>query len=152
MAYWLFKSEPDEYSIDDLATESDGITCWNGIRNFQARNLLRDEVAKDDEVLFYHSSCPQPGIAGIARIVRAAYPDPSQFDPDSPWFDGKASSDEPRWFCVDVRFVRKFTPLLTGKSLRQHPELSEMVLFRQGRLSIQPVTQTEWKYILGLTG
>lgn len=149
MAHWLFKSEPDEYSIDDLAAESDGITRWDGIRNYQARNLLRDEVAMGDEVFFYHSSCAQPAIAGIAKIVRAAYPDPSQFDPDHPGFDSK-SPDEPRWFCVDVQLVRKVEPPLTGKSLRQHSELAEMMLFRQGRLSVQPATSAEWCYILKL--
>lgn len=150
MAYWLFKSEPDEYSIDDLAAENSGITRWNGIRNYQARNLLRDEVAMDDEVFFYHSSCAEPAIAGIAKVVRAAYPDPSQFDPDNPGFDSKSSPDKPRWFCVDVQFVRAFRPPLVGKTLRQYPELADMVLFRQARLSIQPVTAAEWRFILKL--
>lgn len=148
MAYWLFKSEPDEYSIDDLA--ADGTTRWDGIRNYQARNLLRDKVAMGDEVFFYHSSCAQPAIAGIARVVREAYPDPSQFDPDSPGFDNKSTPDKPRWFCVDVRFVRTFTPPLVGKWLRQFPELADMVLFHQGRLSIQPVRPSEWRFILTL--
>lgn len=148
MAYWLFKSEPDEYSIDDLA--ADGTTRWDGIRNYQARNLLRDEVAVGDEVFFYHSSCAQPAIAGIARVVREAYPDPSQFDPDSPGFDSKSAPDKPRWFCVDVRFVHAFTPPLVGKWLRQFPELADMVLFHRGRLSIQPVRPSEWRFILTL--
>lgn len=150
MAYWLFKSEPDEYSIDDLAAEKNGITRWNGIRNYQARNLLRDEVSVGDDVFFYHSSCAQPAIAGIARVFRAAYPDPSQFDPDDPGFDSKSSPEKPRWFCVDVEFGRALTPPLVGKALKQHPELRNMVLFQQPRLSIQPVSADEWRFILEL--
>lgn len=150
MACWLFKSEPDEYSIDDLAASPGGITRWDGIRNYQARNLLRDEITVNDDILFYHSSCAEPAIVGIAKVVRAAYPDPTQFDPDHAGFDSKSSPDNPRWFCVDIRFVRTFPKPLPGKHLRQYPELSGMVLFRQGRLSVQPVTAAEWDFIVGL--
>lgn len=152
MPHWLFKSEPDEYSIDDLAEEAQGYGRWDGIRNYQARNLLRDEVRKGDQVLFYYSSCAQPGIAGVAEVVSDAYPDPAQFDPDSRYYDPKAAPESPRWFCVDLRFVRKFPEVLTRKALKQEPALADMVLFRQGRLSIQPVHQQEWQHIMAMVG
>lgn len=155
MAYWLFKSEPDEFSIDCLANAPDKTSIWDGIRNYQARNLLRDEVAVGDLVFFYHSSCPVPGIAGIAEVTAAPYPDPSQFNPDSPYFDGlcsktTASSDQPRWYSVDIRFKQKFSEVLSRKTLKSVPELSEMTLFKQSRLSIQPVTDVEWHTIISL--
>lgn len=150
MAYWLFKSEPDEYSIDDLAAEPLGWGRWDGIRNYQARNFLRDRVTVGDGVLFYHSSCRQVGVAGIARVVREGYPDPAQFNPDSAYFDPKADSAAPRWYCVDIAFERKFQQLLPLADLRELPGLREMVLLNQGRLSIQPVTATEWGIITEL--
>jgi predicted RNA-binding protein with PUA-like domain len=147
MAYWLFKSEPDEYSIDDLRNEPAGVGVWDGIRNYQARNFLRDQVAVGDEVLFYHSSCKQVGIAGTAEVVRAAYPDPAQFNPESRYFDPRATSETPRWYCVDIRYVGQFDAVIPLAELRKMPALADMVLLNQGRLSIQPVRQEEWTVI-----
>lgn len=150
MAYWLFKSEPDEYSIDDLAAEPSGAGRWDGIRNYQARNNLRDQVKKGDQVFFYHSSCKVPGIAGIAKVVSSAYIDPAQFDPDNHYYDPKSSADNPRWYCIDVSFVEKFDHVVGLKSLKAQAELSDMVLVKQGRLSIQPVSEQEWRFINSL--
>ena len=150
MNYWLFKSEPDEYSIDDLAAEAAGFGRWDGIRNYQARNLLRDQVQAGDRVLFYHSSCRVPGVAGTAQVARAAYPDPAQFAEDSPYYDAKSSADAPRWYCVDLAFAEKFPDVVAMKTLKGNPALQDMVLFRQGRLSIQPVSRQEWQVIVAL--
>ncbi len=150
MAYWLFKSEPDEYSIDDLAAEPSGSGRWDGIRNYQARNNLRDQVKKGDQVFFYHSSCRVPGIAGIAKVVSASYVDPAQFDPASHYYDPKSSQENPRWYCADVTFVKKFNQVIDLKTLKSRPELNDMVLLRQGRLSIQPVSKKEWQLILSI--
>lgn len=150
MSYWLFKSEPDQYSIDDLANESAGWGRWDGVRNYQARNLLRDQVKAGDGVLFYHSSCRVPGVAGTAQVVKAAYPDPAQFDPNSDWYDAKATPQNPRWFCVDVACQKKFSRVVTLQELKSDSQLEEMVLLRQGRLSVQPVTAAEWQRILQL--
>ena len=147
MNYWLFKSEPDEYSLDDLKGESGQIGRWDGIRNYQARNFLRDQVKVGDGVLFYHSACKVPAVAGTARVVRSAYPDPAQFDPDSKYFDPKASAENPRWFCVDIQWQSEYARPVPLKEIKQNPELAEMVLVKQGRLSIQPVTAAEWKLI-----
>ena len=147
MNYWLFKSEPDEYSLDDLKGEPGHTGRWDGIRNYQARNFLRDKVEESDGVLFYHSACKVPAIVGTASVVRAAYPDPAQFDPESKYFDPKATVDKPRWFCVDVRFASAFARPVPLKEIKQNPALAEMVLVKQGRLSIQPVTAQEWKLI-----
>lgn len=146
--YWLFKSEPDVFSIDDLATAPDQTTRWDGIRNYQARNLLRDQVKPGDGVFFYHSSCKTPGIAGTAEVCSQAYPDPLQFDPESPYFDGKSDPDSPRWFSVDLRLQTRFTDLIPVKTLKSEQALTDMVLFRQGRLSIQPVTEEQWQFII----
>ncbi len=146
--YWLFKSEPDEYGIEDLRKEKAGVGRWNGIRNYQARNFLRDEVAVGDGVLIYHSQCKVPGVAGTATVVKSAYPDPAQFDPKSDYFDPKATGEIPRWFCVDIKFGSAFDEVVPLKTIKQQEPLSEMVLLKQGRLSIQPVTAKEWKYIL----
>lgn len=148
--YWLFKSEPDVYSIDHLAAEKKQTTRWDGIRNYQARNFLRDRVAVGDQVFFYHSQCKTPGIVGVAEVVKTAYPDPAQFNPEHDYYDPKASSDNPRWYSVDVRLVKKFPDVIALKDLKQHPALEAMVLLKQGRLSIQPVTPAEWKTILKL--
>ncbi|MCC6475045.1 MAG: EVE domain-containing protein [Burkholderiales bacterium] len=145
MRYWLMKSEPDEFSIDDLAREKS--TPWFGVRNYQARNFMMNDMRIGDRVLFYHSSCPAPGIAGIGEVARAAYPDATQFDPASPYHDAAAAPGKPRWFNVDVRFVRK-TRLVGLPELRAHPELAGMrVLARGNRLSITPVEPAEWKFI-----
>jgi predicted RNA-binding protein with PUA-like domain len=147
MRYWLMKSEPDEVSIDHLAAQPGQAFEWTGVRNYQARNFMRDAMQPGDRVLFWHSSCPEPGIAGLAEVVCAAHPDSSQFDPDSPYFDPKSTVDVPRWLCVDVRFLAK-TRLLSPAELRGHPPLAEMAVLKRGnRLSITPVTADEWAYI-----
>lgn len=143
--YWLMKSEPDEASIDDLAKR--GTLPWTGVRNYQARNFMRDQMRIGDGVLFYHSSCPEPGIAGLAEVCSQPYPDPTQFDPKSDYYDKASKPDEPRWSLVDVRFVRK-SALVPLPALREHEALADMVVLRRGnRLSITPVTPAEWRYI-----
>ncbi len=148
MRYWLMKSEPDEASIDDaLAAEAAGLP-WTGVRNYQARNFMRDQMQVGDGVLFYHSSCAEPGIAGIAEVASACYPDPTQFDKKSPYYDPASTRENPRWLLVDVRALRK-TRLMPLPELRSHPELEEMIILRRGnRLSITPVTQVEWDFIV----
>lgn len=150
MNTWLMKSEPDEASIDDL--QRAGSLPWTGVRNYQARNFMRDGMRIGDRVLFYHSSCAEPGIAGLAEVSSAAYPDPTQFDPSSPYFDAKSQPEAPRWLLVDVRFVAK-TPLLALKRLRELPQLASLQLLQRGsRLSITPVTETEWQALAPLLG
>ena len=146
MNYWLMKSEPDEASILDL--QRAGTLPWTGVRNYQARNFMRDDMQLGDGVLFYHSSCPEPGIAGLAEVCSAAYPDATQFDPASHYFDAKSKPDAPRWVHVDVRW-RETTRLLSLKEMRETPELASMrVLERGSRLSITPVTPAEWQAVL----
>ena len=148
MRYWLMKSEPSECSIDDLAGAPEQTLPWIGVRNYQARNFMRDEMRVNDGVLFYHSSCPQPGIAGIARVAGPAYPDPTQFEPDSVYFDPRAEPDAPRWWLVDVRLVRK-TRLIGLAEMRLAPALSSLQTLRKGnRLSITPVSAREWAGVL----
>jgi predicted RNA-binding protein with PUA-like domain len=145
--YWLMKSEPDEFSIDDLVRAKDRTTPWFGVRNYQARNYMRDAMALRDHAFFYHSSCPEPGIAGIVEVARLAYPDATQFDPNSPYYDPKSTRAAPRWVHVDVKLVRK-TRLVPLSELRATPGLSDMVILRRGnRLSITPVTPEEWKIV-----
>lgn len=147
MSYWLMKSEPDEFSIDDLVRAPRKTTPWFGVRNYQARNYMRDAMRAGDGVLFYHSSCEVPGIAGLAEVSSTPYPDPTQFDPKSPYFDPKATRENPRWMLVDVTLAKK-TRLLSLEELRAHEELSDMVILRRGnRLSVTPVTAAEWKLI-----
>ena len=147
MRYWLMKSEPDEFSIDDLAKAPKQTTAWFGVRNYQARNFMRDDMRVGDRAFFYHSSCPEPGIAGIVEIARLAYPDATQFDPKSGYYDPKSTRDAPRWMNVDVRLVLK-TPLVSVQALRETKGLQDMVTLRRGnRLSITPVTPAEWKII-----
>ena len=144
--YWLMKSEPDEAGIDDL--EREGTLPWTGVRNYQARNFMRDGMQVGDGVLFYHSSCPEPGIAGIAEVASAAYPDTTQFDPASHYYDEKSRRESPRWYNVDVKLVRK-TRLLPLAEMREAPELATMRTLRKGnRLSITPVTDEEWRAVL----
>ena len=148
MAYWLMKSEPDECSIDDALGAPRKTTPWTGVRNYQARNFMRDRMRPGDGVLFYHSSCPEPGIAGLAEVASTAYPDPTQFARRSAYYDSKAKKDAPRWFNVDVRAVRKTRPVPLAE-LRQHKALAGMLLLRPGnRLSITPVSDAEWRYIV----
>ena len=150
MRYWLMKSEPDVFGIDDLAKRPKKTEPWNGVRNYQARNFMRDDMKRGDLVFFYHSSCPQPGIAGIVKVSRNAYPDETQFDSDSEYFDPKATRDNPRWMNVDVTLVRK-TPLIGVQELRSHPELASMQILKRGnRLSITPVSTDEWAFIMSL--
>lgn len=148
MAYWLFKTEPDTFSIDDLAARGSKGECWDGVRNFQARNFLRDKVAVGDRVLIYHSSCRRIGVAGTAEVIRAGYPDPIQFDPHSPYCDSAATGAAPRWYAVDIRHRETFDDVVTLAELRNASELADMVLLRKGnRLSIMPVTAREWRAI-----
>ena len=148
MQYWLMKSEPDEFSIDDLAREK--TTPWFGVRNFQARNFMKDVMRLGDLAFFYHSSCPEPGIAGICEVSKAAYPDASQFDPKSPYYDATSRREAPKWLNVDVRFVKK-TPFISLVEMRAEPRLAAMRTLRRGnRLSITPVAPTEWKTVLEL--
>ena len=150
MRYWLMKSEPSVYSIDDLAR--DRRTPWNGVRNYQARNFMRDEMQQGDRVLFYHSNCEEPGIVGIAEVCSKAYPDASQFDRKSKYFDAGSKPDDPRWLNVDIKFVKK-TGVLSLDDMRRHKTLADMrVLQRGNRLSITPVDAKEWKFISGLIG
>ena len=149
MRYWLMKSEPDECSIDDALAAPGRITPWTGVRNYQARNFMRDDMRVGDGVLFYHSSCPEPGIAGLAEVASAAYPDPTQFERKSPYFDPRSPREAPRWMMVDVRALKKI-PLVPLAALRRHKSLAKMWLLRPGsRLSITPVSAAEWRYITG---
>jgi predicted RNA-binding protein with PUA-like domain len=152
MRYWLMKSEPDEFSIDDLAKAPKQTTPWFGVRNYQARNFMRDEMRVGDRAFFYHSSCPEPGIVGIVEIARLAYPDATQFDPKSEYYDAKSTREAPRWVNVDVRLVKK-TRLVGVPELRATRGLEDMVTLRRGnRLSITPVTAAEWKIVERLSG
>ena len=147
MAYWLMKSEPDECSIDDVLAARDRITPWSGVRNYQARNFMTDRMKIGDGVLFYHSSCPEPGIAGLAEVATVAYTDASQFDRKSPYYDRDSKKDAPRWFNVDVRALRK-TRLISLEEMKKQKPLAKMVTLRPGnRLSITPVTEAEWNHI-----
>jgi predicted RNA-binding protein with PUA-like domain len=149
MQYWLFKSEPDAFSIDDLASKPKQTEHWDGIRNYQARNYLRDEVKQGDQVLFYHSSCKEVGIAGLAEVVKEAYPDHSQFNPESKYFDPKASPDNPRWVMVDVQFKQKFSKVLPLAEIKNMLAISEIGLVKKGhRLSIMPVNENEFSILL----
>ena len=148
MRYWLMKSEPDVFSIDDLAARPRQTEPWTGVRNYQARNFMRDEMRVGDRAFFYHSSCPEPGIAGIVEVASAAHPDATQFDRKSEYYDPKATRENPRWVLVDVRLVTK-TRLLGIAELRQHRELANMRALAKGnRLSITPVSPAEWNFIL----
>ena len=149
MSGWLFKTEPEELSIETLAERGAEGAVWEGVRNYQARNMLRDQVGLNDGVFIYHSSCKLIGIAGVARVVRAAYPDPSQFDGKSIYFDAASTRDKPRWFAVDVVHERTFQRVIPLAELRENPALSALALVQRGnRLSVMPVTAAQWKAIL----
>ena len=149
MNYWLMKSEPDAYSIDDL--ERDGREPWDGIRNYQARNMMRDEMKIGDEVFFYHSNCKEPGIVGIMKVASEPYPDPMQFDRTSKYYDPKSTKDNPRWCLVDVEFVRKLERTISLAEIKDTTGLDGLILTRKGnRLSIMPIDKTHWSRLLSL--
>ena len=150
MRYWLMKSEPSDVSIDDLSSLPEKTIAWYGVRNYQARNFMRDQMRVGDSVFFYHSSCSEPGIAGIAEVCKLAYPDTTQFDPTNKYFDPKATSQNPRWFNVEVKFIKK-TRLVGIKELRSYSDISSLRILQTGnRLSITPVDPSEWKFIMGI--
>ena len=143
--YWLMKSEEDVYSIRSL--ELDGVTCWEGVRNYEARNLMRDRMRVGDEVLFYHSNTKPPGVAGLAKVIREAYPDHFAFDKKNSYYDPKSDPENPRWFMVDVEFVEAFPEVVTLNEIKAKVELAEMALVKRARLSVQPVTKEEFQVI-----
>lgn len=150
-SYWLMKSEPSCFSIDDLKNAPEQTTAWDGVRNYQARNFMRDEMALGDQVFFYHSNCQPPAIVGVAEVVREAYPDFTAFDPNSEHPDLKTPVAKPRWYMVDIRFKEKFAHALALDALKQYPELRKMPLLRKGnRLSVMPVAKNEWDFVMKL--
>ena len=149
MKYWLMKTEPTTYSIEDLENESNQTTCWEGVRNYQARNLLRDDIQEGDRVLFYHSACKEPAVVGTAVVSRPGYPDSHAFDKRSKYYDAKSDPENPRWYMVDVKLEQKFEAPVTLASLREKASLKEMVLLQKGsRLSVQPVKKKEFDIVL----
>ena len=151
MAYWLMKSEPSVFGIDDLKAKPQRTSFWDGVRNYQARNFMRDGMKKGDKVFFYHSSCPEPGIVGIASVAREAYPDATAFDRKSPYYDPKSDPDKPIWVGVDVKFVKQFKRVISLEELKQEPSLDGFTLLRRGnRLSVMPVSEEHWNVVLGL--
>ncbi len=151
MSYWLMKSEPGEFSIDDLEARPDQTEHWDGVRNYQARNMMRDEMKRGDLVFFYHSNTDVPGIVGVAEVAREGYPDHTAFDPNDPHYDPKSDPATPRWFMVDVRFKRKLKRTISLTELKDQPALADFKLVQRGnRLSIMPVTREQWDYILSL--
>ena len=150
--YWLFKSEPSSFSLDDLKNRPQATEHWDGVRNFQARNFLRDQVKLGDLVFFYHSNIAEPGIVGIAEVVKEGYPDFTAFDPQSKYFDPRSTPDKPSWYMVDVRFLRELPRPVTLAELKGIPSLAGMALLNRSRLSIQPVREDEWHVIMRLAG
>lgn len=153
MAYWLMKSEPDVFGIDDLAASPGKTTCWDGVRNFQARNFMRDAMRRGDLAFFYHSNCAEPGIVGIVKIVKEGYPDHTAFDPNDPHYDANSDPRKPRWYMVDVKLERKFRRTITLATLREHENraLKGMALLKRGnRLSVTPVSAAHWSFIVEL--
>ncbi|WP_026376516.1 EVE domain-containing protein [Aestuariibacter salexigens] len=149
MRYWLFKSEPDAFSIDDLASRPDQCEHWDGIRNYQARNFLRDEVKRGDRVFFYHSSCKHVGIVGLAEVVKEGYADHTQFDPESAYFDPKSDPSNPRWYMVDIKLLRKYERMLTLSDIKAMPDILDLGVVKKGhRLSIMPVSQHDTAILL----
>ncbi|MDD2541624.1 MAG: EVE domain-containing protein [Desulfuromonadaceae bacterium] len=152
MAYWLFKTEPGCFSFDDLKNRPDMTEPWDGVRNFQARNFLRDQVKSGDQVLFYHSNIPEPAVVGLAEVVRDGYPDTTALNPNAEHFDPKASPGKPIWYMVDLRYVAPLKKIVALESIKQNPLLTDMPLVKRSRLSIQPVTEHEWHIILAMGG
>jgi len=151
MNYWLMKSEPDTFSIDDLESRPEQTEPWDGVRNYQARNMMRDDMKLGDRVFFYHSNCVEAGIVGMIEVVKEGYPDCSAFDVNDPHFDAKSDANKPRWMRVDVKYVRKLSRTITLKELKTKAELTDFTLVRNGnRLSIMPVSQAQWDFILSL--
>lgn len=151
MNYWLVKTEPEEFSINDLKSRPGKTEHWDGVRNYQARNFMRDQMKKGDKVFFYHSNCDLPGIVGIATVIREGYPDDTAFDSKDKHYDPKSDPANPRWYMVDVKFVQKFKTTISLKQLKEHKALQSMQLLRKGnRLSVMPVTEKEWNYIINL--
>lgn len=151
MRHWLMKSEPNEFSIDDLASRSNSTEPWDGVRNYQARNMMRDQMTLGDLAFFYHSRCEVPGIVGIIKVAREAYPDETAFDPKDKHYDPKSDSENPRWYVVEVQLVRKLKRIIPLTELKRQPELADMTLLRRGnRLSIMPVSESEWEFILAM--
>ena len=149
MTNWLMKSEPDAYGIEDL--KRDRREPWDGIRNYQARNMMRDDMQIGDKVFFYHSNCKDVGVVGVMKVASKPYPDPTQFDPESNYYDPKSNPDDPRWCLVDVQFVKKLSRTISLAEIKAHPGLDDMILVRKGnRLSIMPVSEDHWNLILGL--
>lgn len=148
--YWLLKSEPESFSIQDLANAPQQTTCWDGVRNYQARNMLRDLIQPGDLAFFYHSNAKPPGIVGIAKVVKKGYPDPSQFDKKSKYFDASATREKPRWYSVDIQLDRVFNDLIALDTLKNIRSLSKMILLNRSRLSVQPVSKEEWTVITKL--
>lgn len=148
MKYWLFKSEPDVFGIDHLAAMPDGTEHWDGVRNYQARNFLRDEIKIGDRVLFYHSNAKPPGVVGLATVVKDGYPDHTAFDADAKYYDPKSDPDNPRWYMVDIRFDEKLPRLVSLDEIREVPELAAMPLINRSRLSVQPVAKAEFNLIV----
>jgi len=152
MNYWLFKTEPGCFSFEDLKNRPDMTEHWDGVRNFQARNFLRDTVSIGDLVLFYHSSIPEPAVVGLAEVVRGGYPDTTALNPDAEHFDPRASADNPIWYMVDLRYLEPLQRIVTLEEIKQNPLLADMPLVKRSRLSIQPVTKDEWRIILTMGG
>jgi len=153
MNYWLMKSEPGCFALDDLEQSPGKVAAWDGVRNFQARNLLRDAIKTGDGVLFYHSSCAEPAIVGLAEVLRDGYPDHTARDPGSDHYDPRATPDNPIWFMVDIQFLARLPQPLTREMLRSHPVLAGMMVLQRGsRLSVQPVTADEWRAVLAVAG
>jgi predicted RNA-binding protein with PUA-like domain len=150
--YWLFKSEPSSFSLTDLKNRPDRTEHWDGVRNYQARNFLRDDIKVGDRVLFYHSNIPEPAVVGIAEVVRAGYPDFTAWDPQSNYFDPRSTPEKPAWYMVDVRFVRELPRPVTLNEMKELPELADLPLLNRSRLSIQPVTESAWSVILRTAG
>jgi len=150
MNYWLFKTEPDAFSISDLKNSPKQTTVWEGVRNYQARNFMRDDVKLGDLVMIYHSSCKHVGVVGIATVTKAAYPDPTQFDLNSDYYDAKATDDSPRWVVVEITYKKQLNQLITLKAIKQNNAITDIALKKAGRLSVMPVTKNDWDEIIAM--